>query len=543
MIIKILKYGQVKFLSIFLCALLLTFFNANCHAKWTVMVYMAGDNALDSSLYGEQLLKDLNEMELGIDTSTVRLVVLADRSSYGDTYIYNIQHDTDTLLYHDTDTYHETHGLASSTMPVSALLPSTTTNELNMGDPANLVVFSTWAVRNYPAENYMLILWNHGGGWYPKAPQLRKSGAKSARARKGIAWDNTDDDFLSMTELSDALDAITSSINRKFDIIGFDDCLMSQIEVAYQIKDYASYMIGCEELIGAEGWPYDVALSTFVFSPNSAADEAGMCVRITSAVYNSYNVNADSQTVTASAIDLSKINGLKNAVINFTDGLLSIRKMPSFYNVISTEILPAVDCYGMGNNDTYGGVDLYDLAYRIEHSTGISYMNLKSAASVVEKAVNDCVIANSTGPGHADSHGISINFPKSYEAWFEKNNPDGNYSSLKFAQDSNWNYFLDNFYNTSVFTPDTLFYVVSAPNPYNPNSGHLAVRNFPENSHIRLKIYALDGSLVRSEETDGEMIDWDGTNDSGSTVASGIYFYTAKTAAGTAKGKITVVKK
>jgi len=225
--------------------------------------------------------------------------------------------------------------------------------------------------------------------------------------------------------------------------------------------------------------------------------------------------------------------------------LISIRKMPSFYNVVSTEIVPAADYYGtdQASNDVFGGMDLYDLAYKIEQSTGISYLGLKTAASVVENAVNDCVIANSTGPNHSNSHGISINFPKSYEAWFEKNNPDGNYSLLKFAQDSNWNYFLDNFYNNSVFTPNTLFYVVSAPNPYNPNSGRLAVRNFPENSHIVLKIYAIDGSLVRSVENDGEMIEWDGRNDFGSKVASGIYFYTAKTAAGTAKGKITVVKK
>jgi len=522
------KYGQVKFLSIFLCATsILLLYPAQCHAKWTVMVYMAADNNLDD-IRGNPFLKDINEMEIGIDTTAVQLIVLGDRCSYGDklgeenTYIYNITNDTVTTITYPYSGDYAYTGIASSTKSVSNLLPSTTTNELNMGDPANLVVFSTWAAKKYQADNYMLILWDHGSGWLP---------TMASHLKKSIAFDNTSNDFLTMDEMSSALESITSAIGRKIDIIGFDACLMAQIEVAYQIKDYANYMIASEEKEPDSGWPYDKILSQFTGNGNiSPIDLSKNIVNVTD-VY------------TISAIDLNKISNIKNSVINFADGLISIRKMPTIYNELNTSVLQTVDYFGMGNNDIYGGVDLYDLTYKIENSTAIGYMGLKTAAASVERAVNDCVIANSTGSNHSNSHGISINFPKSYESWFEKNNPDDYYSQLKFAKETNWNYFLNNFYNTSVYTPNTLFYVVSAPNPYNPNAGRLAVRNFPENSHIELKIYALDGSIVRSLETNGEMIEWDGRNESGSAVASGIYFYTAKTAAGTAKGKITVVKK
>ena len=38
--------------------------------------------------------------------------------------------------------------------------------ELNMGDPKNLTYCIETAVTFAPADNYMLVLWDHGGGWW-----------------------------------------------------------------------------------------------------------------------------------------------------------------------------------------------------------------------------------------------------------------------------------------------------------------------------------------------------------------------------------------
>jgi Clostripain family len=37
--------------------------------------------------------------------------------------------------------------------------------ETNAGDPGVLTDFIVWSVKNYPAARYMLVIWNHGGGW------------------------------------------------------------------------------------------------------------------------------------------------------------------------------------------------------------------------------------------------------------------------------------------------------------------------------------------------------------------------------------------
>ncbi len=56
--------------------------------------------------------------------------------------------------------------------------------EVNTGDPAALVDFTTWAMTSYPAERYALIIWDHGGSWL------------------GVATDNSaDNDDLTLPEL------------------------------------------------------------------------------------------------------------------------------------------------------------------------------------------------------------------------------------------------------------------------------------------------------------------------------------------------------
>ena len=34
-----------------------------------------------------------------------------------------------------------------------------------MTDPTTLKNFITWRSRTYPANHYLLVLWNHGGGY------------------------------------------------------------------------------------------------------------------------------------------------------------------------------------------------------------------------------------------------------------------------------------------------------------------------------------------------------------------------------------------
>ncbi|MCD6488404.1 MAG: hypothetical protein J7K21_04185 [Desulfurococcales archaeon] len=98
--------------------------------------------------------------------------------------------------------------------------------EVNTGDPDTLKSFIEFVVGNYPAEHYMLIIWDHGGG------------------PGGAAWDySSDDDYLTLKEIREAVEEAGVHL----DIIGFDACLMATIDAAYEFRNVADYLVASEE--------------------------------------------------------------------------------------------------------------------------------------------------------------------------------------------------------------------------------------------------------------------------------------------------------
>ncbi|HNH49348.1 MAG TPA: clostripain-related cysteine peptidase, partial [Myxococcota bacterium] len=160
---------------------------------WTVLVYMDGDNDLES-----YVMHDLNELEEGGEGSGVRVLVQADRiEGYAD----NGGDWTGTRRY-------EIVGDQGNTM-VSPLVEDM--GELDMGDPQTLGDFLSWAREYAPAEHYALFLWNHGDSW-------------TARANL-IASDDTSGSWMSIAEgdLTAGLQAHVAEAG-PFDLIGFDAC-------------------------------------------------------------------------------------------------------------------------------------------------------------------------------------------------------------------------------------------------------------------------------------------------------------------------------
>jgi hypothetical protein len=82
------------------------------------------------------------------------------------------------------------------------------------------------------------------------------------------------------------------------------------------------------------------------------------------------------------------------------------------------------------------------------------------------------------------------------------------------------------------------------PNPFNPSTK--IEFNMPQKGHLSLKIYDVRGQLVRTlinevRESSGHVM-WDGTNDQGKRVSSGVYFYEARTAGQVVVNKMALVK-
>ena len=156
-------------------------------ARWTIMVYMSGDNNLE-----DFIVKDI-ELELGLAGSNadVQIVALADRGP---------GYDTSRGNWQTTKLYHVTQGIVAD--PASAVADW---GERNFGDPQTLIDFVTWSKTNYPADRYALYFWGHGWNWHPgwvmeddtmstrstttsRRPRFRCSGSSTSSATMAATW-------------------------------------------------------------------------------------------------------------------------------------------------------------------------------------------------------------------------------------------------------------------------------------------------------------------------------------------------------------------
>jgi len=88
------------------------------------------------------------------------------------------------------------------------------------------------------------------------------------------------------------------------------------------------------------------------------------------------------------------------------------------------------------------------------------------------------------------------------------------------------------------------FAVANAPNPFNPRTSIAYTIGAP--GHLTVKVFNVRGQLVRTlldqkVETSGHVV-WDGTDDNGHHLASGVYFREARLGDQVAVGKMMLIK-
>ncbi|WP_315558452.1 clostripain-related cysteine peptidase [Hoylesella nanceiensis] len=99
-------------------------------------------------------------------------------------------------------------------------------------------------VRFAPASKYSMIIGSHGVGWLP---------AETTTRSKTRFFGGTTPEY--QTNISTLANSIKAT-GIKMQYIMFDDCYMSNIETAYELRNATSYLIGCTSEIMAYGMPY-----------------------------------------------------------------------------------------------------------------------------------------------------------------------------------------------------------------------------------------------------------------------------------------------
>ncbi|MCB0107316.1 MAG: hypothetical protein KDE53_15455, partial [Caldilineaceae bacterium] len=390
-------------------------------AKWTYMLYLAGDNDLSS--YLNNISRVLDKLP---DNSDLNVVVFFDGQEKEDSYIWSTRAGGDYEL-----------GLHKWKLSES---------DSNTGDPQTLVHFVEWARANFPADHFYLSIANHG------------------RGTTGTAWDfqnGTYDtsDRLEPSELYEALSQITLNGTQKLDIIHFDSCLMALFETAYQVKDFANYMIASENLTAAF-YPYNDYAWHVLRQPT--IDARTLAVAIANSYFDQPYLKINGQPRTISVLDLNKvdegntkINTLARSLIdNIGSVYTKIENVRTEVQTFDSSPDPTTgEYYTITPDDEY--IDLRDFAARIADA-GVND-SVKNAANEVtnflaEDQATGFIVFNEYETGTDNlvsdkewqldgSNGVAIYFPttKRYQPDYEKY-VNGNL--FHFTAGNDWDDFL-----------------------------------------------------------------------------------------------------
>jgi hypothetical protein len=410
-------------------------------AQWLALEYLAADNDLEG-----ELLADLAEMErVGSTPGVVEILAQVDRSP---------GHDASKGNWHGTRRYYVLRGTDPRKISSRLLADLGPTNT---GDPGVLESFIRYGTLRYPARRTALVLLNHGSGFYVpsemlSAPQGQAAGASRSPARgrrrrgpvfhttrerladpepavRGIAYDDGSADCLDNQELQRVLATAHYRLGRKVDVVGMDACLMTMIEVAYQLRDHAEVLVGSEEVEPGPGWPHAAILGDLTKNPAMTAPELGAA--IVHRYVESYR-HAD-ETVTQSAIDLGQLDDLVEAVDLLARRLLAGMKTAAVRAAVHGARRQTIQFF----DGLY--VDLHHLAGNLATATGLGRVAdaCRDVQRVIEgQEARSPIIAEGHGAGMAPARGLSIYFPHFRDA-------SAHYRDLDFARRTRWADFVD----------------------------------------------------------------------------------------------------
>ncbi len=138
--------------------------------------------------------------------------------------------------------------------------------------------------RLVPATRYAMSIGSHGMAWLPALPATSAASLEPAYGTQPAKeyWEHTDANGLPLTrwfggtqlehrtDLTTLAQALQQS-KIKMEYILFDDCYMSSIEVAYDLREVTDYLIASTCEIMAYGFPYALVGKYMIGQPDYAA--------------------------------------------------------------------------------------------------------------------------------------------------------------------------------------------------------------------------------------------------------------------------------
>ena len=264
-------------------------------------------------------------------------------------------------------------------------------------DPEVLADFLRYCKEEHPADHTMVILWDHGGGVF------------------GYGVDSIFGSCMSLSDLRSAfsLACDPDQNDPPFDIIGFDACLMGNLEVTHTLNGFADYYLLSEENEPAGGWDYEGFLQQLSEKPEM--HPAKLC-QIVADTYTDYyitqNINISmlgiSRDVTFSVIDARKSAALYDAY-----SLLAQKQLIDAAKDISV----LAEIGRAGAQSTHYSAFAYNYYNLIDLGNYVDYLvdSYPEESSRIKNLLNEAVLYHRENGSMSDSQGLTIYLPASIE--------------------------------------------------------------------------------------------------------------------------------
>lgn len=304
--------------------------------------------------------------------------------------------------------------------------------EVNMGDPQTLVEFVRWGLTQAPADHTYLALADH------------------ATALDGIAWDLTSgrNERLTPGEIRSALVAITEGGAYPIDVLHYDGCLMGLLELAYQVRGLARYLVASENL----GWSifaYEQyrALVTPQQTPQGLAE--GIAARYAQLV------GGAGYPATVAALDLSQVDATARAIDALAGELLRYALASGENRLRLAQLRSQVQKLDSGADFFLQNEDEYlDLDHWAEVvAAGVSDSGVVAQAEAVRSRLRQLVLRNYATSGSLEAvvgvvgagydlrnaRGVGVYYPprasvRTYQTYVQ--------GELTFVTDTRWDEYL-----------------------------------------------------------------------------------------------------
>jgi hypothetical protein len=266
--------------------------------------------------------------------------------------------------------------------------------EMSMARPATLQKFIEYGKEHFPADRYMLAMYDHGGGW------------------RGACADVTDGGSLTMREIAQGIGDAGG-----VDILAFTaPCMMGAIESVYEVRECVDVYIGSEDLSGYVYWHGIMGNICDVLDDSESLSNEDIGRRIIELVKNNprWLSSSHPKTATMSAMSTSRM----------TPAVEQLAVVSEYLAVHAALYLPEVKAswgatwrLGQGTGYDTKTVDIIDFSLRLSERVSDPFLleGLEDLRALLDEAIlAEC---HRAPPAECRPRGLSIHFPRSMSGY------------------------------------------------------------------------------------------------------------------------------